>query len=82
MTGTDGTCDPRFDGVRRLLEQNLASGEELGASLAVDIDGHLAAKSRKSIEGSDSCATLNGCPVREYSSIERREPCDFGRNVI
>lgn len=35
----DGTYDPRFAGLRDLLNANLASGEELGAAIAVDVDG-------------------------------------------
>ena len=34
-----GTMDPRFDKVRALLVDNLASGSELGASIAVDLYG-------------------------------------------
>jgi len=36
-----GKCDDRFDGVRAALARNLDSGEELGASLVVDIDGDI-----------------------------------------
>lgn len=36
---TKGTCDDRFDAVQDALEGNLASGEELGASVHVDLDG-------------------------------------------
>lgn len=41
MAGTElsGTCDPRFDAVRAVLQENIDSGEELGASLYLDIDG-------------------------------------------
>lgn len=35
----EGKCDSRFVAVRDALEANLSSGEELGASIAVDIDG-------------------------------------------
>jgi CubicO group peptidase (beta-lactamase class C family) len=41
MAQIDGKCEPRFEAVRGALAQNLDSGEELGASLAVDIDGDL-----------------------------------------
>lgn len=34
-----GTCDDRSSAVRGALEANLASGEELGASVFVDLDG-------------------------------------------
>lgn len=34
-----GEHDPRFAGLRELLEANVASGEELGAAIAVDLDG-------------------------------------------
>lgn len=34
-----GEHDPRFAGLRDLLEANVASGEELGAAVAVDLDG-------------------------------------------
>ncbi len=36
-----GTCDGRFEVVRSALQQNLDSGEELGASLVLDIDGDI-----------------------------------------
>ncbi|PFH58616.1 hypothetical protein XA68_13457 [Ophiocordyceps unilateralis] len=41
MAKACGTCDPRFEEVRQLLEKNVESGEELGASIAVNIDGNL-----------------------------------------
>jgi CubicO group peptidase (beta-lactamase class C family) len=34
-----GTCDARFERLRELFATNLESGEDLGASLAVNIDG-------------------------------------------
>jgi CubicO group peptidase (beta-lactamase class C family) len=39
MADVNGTCDPRFDSVRAALASNIAAGEDLGASLVVDIDG-------------------------------------------
>ena len=39
MTVVNGSCDDRFMSVREALEANLASGEELGASIAVNLDG-------------------------------------------
>jgi CubicO group peptidase (beta-lactamase class C family) len=36
-----GTCQGRFEDVRSALARNLDSGEELGASLVVDIDGEI-----------------------------------------
>jgi len=36
-----GTCDPRFDGVRQQLASNLESGEDVGASVAVVHRGEL-----------------------------------------
>lgn len=39
MTVLNGMCDQRFEAVRDALAQNIASGEELGASIAIDIDG-------------------------------------------
>jgi CubicO group peptidase (beta-lactamase class C family) len=39
VTDLHGSCDPRFEGVRLALRRNIDSGEELGASLVVDIDG-------------------------------------------
>jgi CubicO group peptidase (beta-lactamase class C family) len=41
MAQIEGKCEPRFEAVRGALAQYLDSGEELGASLAVDIDGDL-----------------------------------------
>ncbi|MFE5284000.1 serine hydrolase domain-containing protein [Nocardia sp. NPDC056611] len=34
-----GHCSPQFDQLRTTFEQNIASGEELGASIVIDIDG-------------------------------------------
>jgi CubicO group peptidase (beta-lactamase class C family) len=39
MTHVHGTCSERFEPLRAALEENLASGEELGASVFVDVDG-------------------------------------------
>jgi CubicO group peptidase (beta-lactamase class C family) len=39
MANLNGKCDERFDAVRAALEANIESGEELGASLVLDIDG-------------------------------------------
>jgi len=36
-----GTCDGRFEAVRGALARNLDSGEELGASLVLDLDGDI-----------------------------------------
>jgi CubicO group peptidase (beta-lactamase class C family) len=41
MADLQGTCDDRFDAVRAALQRNVDSGEELGASLVLDIDGHV-----------------------------------------
>ena len=39
MTEVHGTCDERFTAMRDLLAANLASGADLGASVAVTLDG-------------------------------------------
>ncbi|PHH83350.1 hypothetical protein CDD82_1863 [Ophiocordyceps australis] len=39
MATVSGTCDARFAEVRELLQGFVASGEELGASIVVDLDG-------------------------------------------
>ncbi|MEU2086300.1 serine hydrolase domain-containing protein [Streptomyces albus] len=39
MTTLHGTFEPRFAGLRQALQRNIASGQETGASLVVDIDG-------------------------------------------
>ncbi|MFC9664239.1 serine hydrolase domain-containing protein [Nocardia sp. NPDC127606] len=36
-----GQCSPEFDDLRTEFEKNIASGEELGASVVVDIDGEV-----------------------------------------
>ena len=42
MHGTvHGHCDERFAAVRSALADNIASGEEVGACIAIDIDGEL-----------------------------------------
>lgn len=38
----DGTCEPRFEELRTLFQTSLDNGEDLGASVAVSIDGELA----------------------------------------
>lgn len=39
MAQTHGTCDPKFEGVAAKYKQFLESGQEVGASLTVTIDG-------------------------------------------
>ena len=41
MADIHGRCEERFEGVRAALARNLDSGEELGASLVLDIDGDI-----------------------------------------
>jgi len=41
MADVHGVCDERFEAVRSALARNLDSGEELGASLVLDIDGDI-----------------------------------------
>jgi CubicO group peptidase (beta-lactamase class C family) len=38
-TAVQGACDNAFTSVQEALEANLASGEELGASIAINLDG-------------------------------------------
>src|SRR5256885_3267356 len=40
-TALGGTCSARFDPLRELFAANLESGEDLGASVAVNIDGEM-----------------------------------------
>ena len=40
-TPLGGTCSARFDPLRELFTAKLESGEDLGASLAVNIDGEM-----------------------------------------
>src|SRR5215469_17008700 len=40
-TPLDGTCSARFDPVRELFAAKLESGEDLGASVAVNIHGEM-----------------------------------------
>lgn len=42
MANVQGYSDPRFQSVRELFERQLSSGNELGASLCVNIDGKTA----------------------------------------
>jgi len=42
MAELSGTCDARFGAVREALERNIDSGEEVGASIVVDLDGEIA----------------------------------------
>ena len=41
-TPLGGTCSARFDPLRELFKAKLESGEDLGASLAINIDGEMA----------------------------------------
>ena len=41
MADVLGVCDERFEAVRSALARNLDSGEELGASIVLDIDGDI-----------------------------------------
>jgi hypothetical protein len=40
-TVLDGTCSGRFDPLRDLFKTKLESGEDLGASVALNIDGEI-----------------------------------------
>jgi CubicO group peptidase (beta-lactamase class C family) len=42
MADIHGACDDRFELVRGALAQNVESGEEIGASIVVDLDGEIA----------------------------------------
>lgn len=42
MATIDGTCDVQFSAVRGEFEQCVDSGDELGASIVVDLDGEIA----------------------------------------
>ncbi|KIV80484.1 hypothetical protein PV11_07982 [Exophiala sideris] len=39
MANVEGHCDPRFDQLKATLEEQLSSGNELGAAIAINIDG-------------------------------------------
>jgi CubicO group peptidase (beta-lactamase class C family) len=39
MATVQGYCDPKFDKVKTLLEKSIASDDDLGASIALNIDG-------------------------------------------
>jgi hypothetical protein len=39
MATVNSVCDRRFKPLQDVLEANLASGDELGASIVVDLDG-------------------------------------------
>jgi CubicO group peptidase (beta-lactamase class C family) len=41
MADLYGTCDARFEALRNVLARNLDSGDELGASLVIDVDGDI-----------------------------------------
>jgi CubicO group peptidase (beta-lactamase class C family) len=41
MAEISGTCDPRFEEMRRILDANLDSGADIGASVAVVLGGEL-----------------------------------------
>ena len=40
-TDVHGTCDPRFESVRRTFAGNLESGADVGASFAVTMNGEM-----------------------------------------
>src|ERR1700734_895463 len=42
MAELSGSCDERFAAVRDALQRNIDSGEEVGASLVLDLDGEIA----------------------------------------
>jgi len=41
MTTLNGTCDPRFEPVRRALENNFTAHSDVGASVAVSLEGEM-----------------------------------------
>ncbi|GLV74493.1 hypothetical protein [Streptomyces hygroscopicus] len=55
MSTAAGRHDARFGSVRATFEQHVASGEELGASLVLDMDGDV--RMAPGIIGSDRSGT-------------------------
>ena len=41
MAEVQGTCDSRFEAMRDILQRNIDSGDDLGASVAVALDGEI-----------------------------------------
>ncbi|MBI5089138.1 MAG: beta-lactamase family protein [Actinobacteria bacterium] len=41
MSQVEGTCDARFETMREILQRNIESGADLGASVAVALDGEI-----------------------------------------
>ena len=41
MAEVHGSCDPRFEKMREILSANIDSGADVGASVAVMLDGEL-----------------------------------------
>ncbi len=39
MAKVQGICDERFAGIQKMLQDNIDSGEELGASIVINVDG-------------------------------------------
>ena len=39
MSTVQGHCDPRFEKLHDALDRAIADGEEVGAAIAIDIDG-------------------------------------------
>jgi CubicO group peptidase (beta-lactamase class C family) len=74
-----GCCDPRFDALRAALAEEISSGEETGAAIAVDIGGEMvvdiwgghadAAKTRE--WGQDTIVNLWSCtkPVTSLAAL-------------
>jgi CubicO group peptidase (beta-lactamase class C family) len=76
---THGHCDSRFDKLREALAEELAASEELGAAIAIDIDGEMvvdvwgghadAAKTRE--WGQDTIVNMWSCtkPVTSLAAL-------------
>ncbi len=64
MTEVHGTCDERFTAMRELLAANLASGADLGASVAVTLE----------VSPSSTCGAAGPTPPRPCHGRRTRSP--------
>ena len=74
MADIHGVCDDRFEAVRAALARNIDSGEELGASLVLDIDGDIVIDIWGGFR--DQARTIGGrrTPSRTSGPRPRRSP--------
>lgn len=88
-TALGGTCSDRFDAPRELFNAKLGSGEDLGASLTLDIDGEMVvdlwggwADEARTVPWTDRTSTNMFSTTKTMTALATLVLVDLGRSGL